>query len=253
MRQKVWFQNSKGDSLCGILSDSGTNTQIVILCHGFSSTKDNSTNLRLEEILRKNKISSFRFDFYGHGESDGKFENITISEAVDDVLKSISYLKKRKYKKIALMGGSFGGIASIMAASKTKGLAFLVLKCPVSNYKEKRLLEMSKFELETWKKKGWTYYESGRHGKLRLNYTFFQDFDKNNGYLAAKKIKAPTLIVHGDKDESVPIEQSKKTSRLIKNCKLEIIKGADHRFTNPEHFEKMIGLISGFIIKESRK
>ena len=55
--------------------------------------------------------------------------------------------------------------------------------------------------------------------------------------------------MHGDQDTSVPIEQSKKTAGLIPNCKLEIIEGADHGFTATEHFERMINLLSAFIIE----
>jgi dipeptidyl aminopeptidase/acylaminoacyl peptidase len=57
------------------------------------------------------------------------------------------------------------------------------------------------------------------------------------------------LIVHGDEDKTVPIEQSKKAASIIENCKLEIIIGADHKYSNREEFEKMLGLISQFVIE----
>ena len=57
----------------------------------------------------------------------------------------------------------------------------------------------------------------------------------------------PTLIVHGDADDVVQIEQSKKSSLLIPNCKLEIINGSDHRFSKKEDFEKSVNLIVSFV------
>jgi len=248
METKLYFKNSKGDNLCGVLSDLASNKglPIIILCHGFSSSKDAQTYKRLEEILNNHKISTLRFDFFGHGESEGKFEDITISEAADDILNAISFIKGLGYSRIGLVGSSFGGIASIMAASKTNDLFILVLKSPVLDYEE--VVMKTKKELGEWKKKGYTYYRGGDGRKLKLNYTFFENFKDNNGYKAAEKIKIPTLIVHGDKDETVPIEQSKKTSALIGNCKLEIVKGSDHRYSDPENFEKMIKLVSEFII-----
>jgi hypothetical protein len=253
MREKIFFENSKGDRLCGILSNptKDKGKPIIILCHGFSTSKNSNTYVSLGQTLNKTDISTFRFDFYGHGESEGKFEEITTSEAVDDVLNAIKFLKSLGYAKIGLMGGSFGGIASIMAASKTNDLFVLALKSPVSNYEEKEIMTKSKKELEEWKRKGYRYYVSGDGRKLRLNYTFYEDFKNNNGYQAARKIKIPTLIVHGDKDKSVPIEQSKKTANLIKECKLEIIKGADHGYSKPKDREKMLFLISDFLIKNS--
>ena len=251
MEEKVYFKNSKGLNLCGILSNptSSKEKPIIILCHGFSTSKNSHTYVKLQEILNKHQISTFRFDFFGHGESEGKFEDITISEAVDDILNAIEFLKNQGYTKIGLVGSSFGGIASLMAASKTNDLFILALKSPVSNYKEREYATKSKEKLEEWKNKGFRYYVSGDGRRLKLNYTFFEDSKNNNGYEAAKKIKTPVLIVHGDKDESVPIEQSKKTASLIENCKLEIIEGADHRYSKPEDFEKMLDLISKFIIE----
>ena len=251
MEEKVYFKNSKGLKLCSILSNptSSKEKPIIILCHGFSTSKNSHTYVRLQEILNKYQISTFRFDFFGHGESEGKFEDITISEAVDDILNAIKFLKNQGYTKIGLVSSSFGGIASLMAASKTDDLFILALKSPVSNYEEKEYATKSKEELEEWRNRGFRYYVSGDGRKLKLNYTFFEDFKNNNGYEAAKKIKIPTLIVHGDNDESVPIEQSKKTASLIENCKSEIIEGADHRYSKPEDFEKMLDLISKFIIE----
>lgn len=251
--EKVYFKNSKGNNFCGILSNPtlGKEKPIIILCHGFSSSKDSRTYKKLEEMLNNHQISTFRFDFFGHGESEGKFEDITISEAVDDILNAISFLKKQGYSKIGLIGSSFGGISSIMAASKTKDLFVLALKSPVSNYKEIEMATKTEKQLKEWRGKGYTYYISGDGRKLKLNYTFFEDFESNNGYEAARKIKIPTLIVHGDEDESVPIEQSRKTANLIQDCKLEIIEGADHRYSNSEDFEKMLSLISSFVIKNS--
>ena len=139
-----------------------------------------------------------------------------------------------------------------MAASRTDDLFLLALKSPVSDYEEKKVLEMSEQELEEWKEKGWKVHKKSDGTPLRLNYSFYEDFKNNNGYEAAEKIKIPTIIVHGDEDESVPVEQSIKTSQIIENCKLEIVKGADHRYTNPEDFEKMLKLLSEFIIESCR-
>ena len=251
MEEKIYFNDSEGNKLCGILSNPTSNKEnlIVVLCHGFSSSKDSKTYTTLSKILNKHNISSFRFDFFGHVESDGKFEDITISKAVDDIINAVKFLRDEGYKKIGLFGSSFGGISSIIAASKLDGLLFLALKSPVSDYLEVENKTMTKKEIKEWENKGYTSYFNSYGVKFRLNYSFFEDFKNNNGYECAKKINIPTLIVHGDCDETVPLEQSKKTSKLINNCRLEIIKGADHRYTKPEYFKKIINLISEFIFK----
>lgn len=253
MQDKIYFKNSKEDKLCGILSNptDDVSRSIVILCHGFTTSKDNSTNRRLEEILNEKGIATFRFDFFGHGESEGDFAEITVSEGVDDTLRAIEYLKALGYSKIGLFGGSFGGITSIMTASKTKDLNFLALKSPVVNYKERDLIVKNKEELEQWKKDGYREYVDGKGNKHKLKYTFFEDYDNNDGYEVATKIAIPTLIVHGDKDESVPVEQSIKANDILSNGNLEIIPEANHHYSSEGHFDRMIKIVSDFIIKNA--
>lgn len=249
MEQKLYFNNSKGNRLCGILSDVSSNKikPVIILVHGFSSNKNTKNFLRLIDFLNKNNTSSFRFDIFGHGESEGKFEEITITEAVDDILKAVEFLKEKGYQKFGLVGSSFGGNASIIATPKIENLVFLVLKSPVSNYEERAKNFYSKKGIQDWMEKGYRLVEDD--GKVyKLNYSYFADFKNADGYKVAHLIKVPTLIVHGDKDKSVPIEQSIKISKLIPNCKLVIIKGADHKYTKEEHSQQMNNAISEFII-----
>lgn len=249
MQNKIYFTNSNGQKLCGIFSDPTQDKSklAVILCHGFTSNKDSSKYVALEPILNQEDITTLRFDFYGHGESEGKFENITISEAVDDILEAITFLEEQGYKKIGLVGSSFGGISSIMAASQSESLAFLILISSVSNYIQLEDMRLSKYALEAWKEDGFIEYDTERN--LRLKYAFYEDAKINIAYDVAKNILIPTLIIHGDKDTEVPVEQGQRLATLIPHNILEIIPGADHRYTQKEHFKQMIDRVFQFIIE----
>ncbi len=253
MKEKLYFKNSQGIRLCAVLSNPTNNKEksIIVLCHGFSTSKDGRTYTRLEDILTQRDLSTFRLDFFGHGESEGKFEDITTSEAVDDVLSAIRFLKDSGYVKIGLMGSSFGGLASILAAAKSKEPYVLALKSPVSNHLEVLSNRFTTKDREYWRKKGFVEMTGVDDEWHRLNYSFYEDAERIDGYEAAQKIRIPTLIVHGDEDETVPLKQSKKTAGLIANCRLEIIKGADHTYSKDEHFERMLKLISEFIVENS--
>lgn len=254
MKEKIFFKNSKGNRLCGILSNPTSHKEkpIIILCHGFSTSKEGRTYVRLEEILNDSGISTFRFDFFGHGESEGKFEEITTFEAVDDIQNAINFLKESGYKEIGLVGSSFGGMASIIAASKSNALYVLALKSPVSDYTALIHSRVGEQDIKNWKEKG-IIDVTGIDGENRkLKYSFYEEVEKVKVYEADQNIKIPTLIVHGDEDETVPIGQSKKTASLIQNCRLEIIEGADHTYSKAEHFEKMLDLISEFIVGQSQ-
>jgi hypothetical protein len=187
MDEKLYFQNSKGNKLCGILCNSTRNTclPVIILVHGFSSNKNTTNFVKLKDILDQKNIATFRFDVFGHGESEGKFEDITITEAVDDILQAIKYLQSKGYIKIGLVGSSFGGISSIMATAKTNDLFLLALKSPVSDYWELEKGRYSEKELEDWKELGYRNYEDD--GKMmKLGYTFVDDFKNNDAYKRVK-------------------------------------------------------------------
>jgi len=247
MQERIEFSNKKGDKLVGILSDPGSKT-VVVMCHGFTTGKDSSTNKRLENEFNDKGLATFRFDFFAHGESEGDFKDITISEATEDVLCAIALVRERGYEKVGLVGSSFGGTACILAASQTKELFVVALKAPVSDYKGNLVAHR---DVGKWKKDGFVEYISGDGRKHKLDYNFYLDTEKYNEHKEAEKITAPTIIIHGDADESVPIEQSKRLAEIIKHCTLHILPGADHRFSKAEDFEKMIGLLGNFICRHA--
>ena len=248
---KLNFKSSGGTRLCGILSDPlpGRNIPAIILCHGFSTGKDGRTNTNLEETFNNNGLATFRFDFFGHGESGGKLEDITISEAVDDVLQAIKFVRQFGHRKIGLVGSSFGGMASILAAPKSSALSVLALKSPVSDYLDRLIFQDHKKKIKEWEETGFIQITGTAGQSLRLNHSFYLDARKIRGYEAAERISIPTLIVHGNRDETVPVEQSIKASQLINNCRLEILDGADHVYSHPQDFQKMLQLISDFVIE----
>lgn len=250
MQKKVFFESTQGVSLCGILSDPNDIVEhnAAILCHGFMTGKDGRTYIRLEQELNQAGMATLRFDFFGHGESGGDIAEITVSEAVDDVLCAIKFMKKRGYRNVSLVGSSFGGLAALLASEASVGLKCLALKSPVSDYLSKLLVEKNRPNMENWKQQGFTHIKDSEGGNIRLNYAFFEDATKMSGFDVASEIAVPTLIVHGDCDESVALEDSQKLASMLSDCRLEIIIGADHRYSRPEDFEKMLSLISGFII-----
>lgn len=202
----------------------------------------------LEEILNHSGIADFRFDFFGHGESEGRFEQITTSRAAENVLAAVGFVHNLGYHKICLYGSSFGGMACLLAAPEIKELQAMALKSPVSNYPGSLFARMNKSELDEWKNKGCHIYKNEHGLELRINYSFYQDAVSLNTDRMLPRIKVPVLIVHGDQDEIVPVDQSRKTASLLPAARLEIIQGADHTYSQPQHFDHMVKLISEFIL-----
>ncbi len=112
------------------------------------------------------------------------------------------------------------------------------------------LTQLSEAEVEEWREKGFIEIETINDEKRRLNFSFYEDAKKTHAYDAALKIKIPVLIVHGEADETVPMEQSRKAERLMPDCRLVTLPGCDHVYSKPEHFKRMLKLISGFIARK---
>ena len=229
MEKKVTFASSKGSKLVGIISDEDSSKPIVIFAHGLGSSKESDKYADFQNNLSKHNISVFKFDFYGHGESEGDFSDVTITEGTDDILCAIKLLKMKGFIKIGLVGTSFGGICSIIAASKTTDLKFLGLLVPVSNPEELPDLK---------------HHEDAS----RLNYRMNLD-SLNNGHKVANKIKVPVYIIHAGDDEIVPVKQSIIFAKLLKNAKLEIVDNADHRMRAPKVYKRVLNLMTNFIVK----
>lgn len=252
--RKVYFKNSWGDPLCGILSPApeGFAGLMVILCHGFATGKDGRTYITLEELLNAQGFSTLRFDFFGHGESAGSLGDITISEALDDVLRARDFVIEAGYIEIGLLGSSFGGLASILAAAQWQSddLVFLALKSPVSDYLSRLIALRDDQQIAVWKTQGYIpVSDMMKQRTHKLKYSFYLDAEKIRGYEAAERIAAPTLIVHGDADESVPVEQSRELARRISDCRLEVIPNADHRYSRPQDFNLMLQKLMEFMLQ----
>ncbi len=130
MEEKVYFDNGSGIKLCGMLSGSGKIA--VILSHGHMSSKDSKTYVDLSNFLIERDIPVLRFDFYGHGESEGNLGDFSIKEGVQDILSAIRFLKSIGYEKFIIMGLSRGGICSLRASAKSEDVIAAALVCPGS-------------------------------------------------------------------------------------------------------------------------
>ena len=265
MEQAITFQDADGHKIAGVLATPDKKTdRIAVLCHGFLSNKNSKTNKALTDILVPQGIATFRFDFFGQGESEGPFEKITVTTAVQQAQAALDLVKTKGYRKVALVGSSFGGLVALLAAAKTpshppapgaprrapsRSLACLALKCPVPDFPEMLKLEFGNKGMAEWKKTGTIpNVVPGGGGRIKLLYGFFKDCARHSGYAAAKAIAAPTFIVQGNADEYVPLHQSRRLSEELtgKNV-LVVLPGADHHFSNPAHFLEMTALLAQWV------
>lgn len=220
-----------------------------MLCHGFLSGKNSTTNRTLTRLLKEQDLATFRFDFFGHGDSDGPFENITVTLALHQTLAALDLVTIRGYDRIGLVGSSFGGLVAILTAAQCRDIACLALKCPVVDFAEELRLTFSAEELDRWQATGTIPNIVGGPDRVRLHYDFYEDCLKHIAYGPAERITAPTLIVQGEQDECVPLHQSQRLHDVLGGPKrLDLLPGADHQFTRGEDFRRMTTSISDWLI-----
>jgi len=230
----VSFKN-EGEKIFGILHLPDIETyKIVILVPGLTGTKDGPGGVFIElaKKLTENGFAVLRFNFRYVNENFKQHEKMTISGEVSD-LKLIIKKMRKKFKEIGLVGESMGGAVSIL--SYDKKISCLALWYPVIFFKETSLEKWlsSKEAIEELKLKGYvTGYKVSLNKYYKLGKDFIEERKKINLITKIKGITCPTLLVHGDKDTTVKLNQPERAIRFLKieNKKLEVIKGMEHAF-----------------------
>lgn len=249
MEERFSFVDPSGHRVASILAvPEGSTDQIVVLCHGFLSGKNSTTNKTLTRILTERGIATFRFDFFGQGESEGPFKDLTNTLAVGQALAALDLVRQKGYRRVGLMGSSFGGLIAILTAAQRPDLACLALKCPVVDFAEELRLEFGEADMARWKATDTVPNIMGGTDRIPLRYAFYEDCLRQIAYEPARTITAPTVIVQGDQDEHVPLHQSRKLFEALQAKKhLELLPGADHQFTKGEDFRHMTHVIADWL------
>ena len=205
----------------------------VILFHGFCDDRNeiNFVHTELSRRLCERGIASVRFDFAGSGDSDGRFEDMTVSSEVEDGLAILDYVKSLDFvdqSRIAIHGQSMGGcVASMVAGLRDADVCALSLWCPapdvVYNMKHKMLCGVDVSDIE---EKGYADYEG-----LRVGLGFYQDALELDPYAVAAKFTKRVNLVHGDEDVTASIHCSERYKEIYGDrAEFLVVHGAEHRF-----------------------
>jgi len=217
--------------LAGVLHSPNERTSAcVITCHGFYSSKDSEKYVEIAHRFCRENLAVLRFDFRGCGESGGRFEDTSLTTRMEDLESALDFVEERGYGNMGVMGSSLGGTVSILVAAKDKRIKALVTWATPYHLDKLFRGEVIK-GLE----------------KLRL------DAKKYDVVKAVKEMHCPILIVHGSLDEQVPLSHAEVLYENANKPKdIQIIKGADHRLTNPIHRRRAVELTLNWFKKYLR-
>jgi dipeptidyl aminopeptidase/acylaminoacyl peptidase len=220
MIQDISFKNGKGHTLMGVLyvpeKKYRQKYPAVILCHGRGGSKDAKKMLALADALFEQDFVVLRFDFSGHGKSEGDYGETTLTQEINDVkcaIEAIYSLNKADRRNLGIIGHSFGGSVAIIEAATDPRVKCAATIAAVADMMAPLRLYPGPAALRRWMKDG--VIDDADTGK-QLKYSFITDFNKYNILDYAKKIKVPFLVIHGIKDSIVGMHQAKEIARMAK-------------------------------------
>ncbi len=192
----------------------------VITCHGLQSSKDSQKYVGIARRFCREGIAVLRFDFRGCGQSAGRFEETSLTGRMEDLRDALDFVQEQGCKNIGVVGSSLGGTVGVLTAAKDNRVKTLVTwatPCHLDKLFREKIIEGL--------------------GNLR------QDVSKYDVVKTVKDILCPVLIIHGSLDEQVPLSHAEDMYKNANEPKsVQVVEGADHRFTNPSYRRRAVEL-----------
>lgn len=257
-KRKISF-NFKHGNVEGIYLDAGdSNSPLVIITNGHNGFYGYGMFPYIQEQLQARNISSFSYNF-SHGGIEGSsdyFTRIDLYEKncmrleTQDLYEIVKHLPQSSIKvpaknRLILLSHSLGSVPTIFAAKKMleEGLQIdgIVLIAPTMT-----LDFWSKNEMEEWEKNGVLLLKNKRtNQELPQGREYLEETKQANGIWsvkeALKKVKTRFLIIHGDKDEAIPIQEAITINSWNKEngnpSELKIIENAGHTYNSKHPFQ----------------
>jgi len=228
---KSIIKNSFGEKLVGILHTAAKSNKLVVVCHGRVCTKEEHFYPELCERLTDNGFNSFRFDFSGNGESEGKFEDSSITKDIKDIKSVVDYFKKKGFRIFCLAGHSQGAVEVLLHQAKYKSAECVVDIAAYADQREATIKKYPKEKIKELNEKGYIMLNAwNKIFKLTKKY-FYDRASYGDIRKKVRKIKVPILVVHGTDDRDVDFSNGLKMKRaLIEDGAFLPIEGADHFF-----------------------
>lgn len=211
----------------------------LVFCGGFKSSMEGSKALALQQICEQHTVDFTRFDYTGHGSSDGQFIDGNIDSWLSDTQCVIDNLEQPE--KLILIGSSMGAwIATLAAKENTNRIAGLItiaaapdfterLLLPAMNETQLALLESNKPVLMP------SEYDDG--SPYPITSQLVSNSRKHCVLNTEIQIHCPVRMLHGSADTDVPYQLSIELMAAIQseNIQLNLIKNGDHRLSSSEH------------------
>ena len=223
------------------LSQNYNNNLYIIFLHGFMSDLEGDKPKTFLKYCKKQKLGFLGLEYSGHGKSSGKFTHGNISKWTKEIQTTIKKIVKKN--NFILVGSSMGSWLSLNQFKyfKKQIKGFLGIGS-APEFLERLMWKKftKKMKKETIKKKIYNL----KHGDYEypISYQLIKDGRKNK--VLNKKInsKIQVTMIHGRKDEVVPVIYSRKVLGLFSKAKKKLIifNNGDHSLSSKKNLKKII-------------
>ena len=222
----------------------GQKCPLVVVIHGFTGHIEEAHIVAVSKGINAVGFATLRADMYGHGQSDGTFRKHTLFKWMTNALTVIDYARSLDFvTDIYLCGHSQGGLLVMLAAAMKhdviKGLIPLSPACMIPEIARSGELLGLSFDpnhipevLYSW---------DGR--ELDGNYARVAQTIRVED--AIERYRGPVLVVHGDADESVPVEYGIRAAEAYANGRLVLIHGDDHCYNR--HLDQVVDAVKAWL------
>ncbi len=234
--EKVYYENDCQKIAAILSTPKSASKKGVILLHGFTGDKngEGESYPTLAKRLCENGFNVLRFDCRGSGESEGLFEDMTFSSEVSDLLCSIDFMRDKGVSKLCVVGSSFGGAVTLLAYQDN--LDCIVLWYPLIYVNEGNTFRFSNAHEKEMFEKGRVLYKKGRDRDFFMGKKLWHELREIKPQEKLGELKCPVLVVNGDNDRTLSLENADKAMAAIKSKKkLVVVKGAFHFWKDGEN------------------
>jgi len=212
----------------------------VIFLHGFMSDLEGKKPLNFHKFCKKKGLGFLGIEYSGHGKSSGKFTSGNISQWTNEVKLTIKKIVKKN--DFILVGSSMGAWLSINQFKffKKQIKGFLGIGS-APEFLERLMWKKFTKKMKNETKKNGIYNLKHGNYEYPITYQLIKDGRKNKVFNKKIKSKIYLTMLHGSKDEVVPIIYSKKILKLFKNAKKKmiVIKNGDHSLSSKKNLKKI--------------
>lgn len=218
---------------------------LVLLGHGVTGNKDRPILVETANALNGAGFDTLRFSFSGNGDSEGRFEEATVSKEAAD-LDAILGAVSREYPRIAYVGHSMGAAVGILKAAEDSRIHYLI---SLAGMVDTRTFAQTEFgDLVPGQDCMWEEeaYPLSRAFMTDLCETV-RSVEPQAGWIAV-----PWLLVHGTGDDVVlPRDSELVKEQLGQRVDLVLVEGANHVFSEPQHMKRATTAVVDWLARKA--